>query len=325
MQSITRRKAGKGFSYYLGDEKISDPEVLDRIAKLAIPPAWTDVEIAVSTRAKVQAKGHDSAGRQQAIYSPSFRLRQEKKKFERILEFAQALPKLRQQLDKDLARRQLDREKVLACIVRLIDEEYFRVGNDRYAAEHHHYGITTLRHKHIDVTKTTIVFDFVGKSGKEHHKVVKDPQIAGIIRQLDEMPGYEVFRYEDEEGTRHHLHSTDVNEYIKQHMGSEFTAKDFRTWGGTLLAASAVLEEEFEETASETKRAKTIAKIVKDVAGRLGNTPAIAKSSYIDPRVFKMMDKRHKLEELRTAMNQMKPEKYMTIEEQCVLRMLKGE
>lgn len=325
MAVIERRRIGKSFAYYQNGKRITDPSKLERIAKLAVPPAWKSVEIAASPRSKVQAKGYDSAGRMQAIYNASFRLRQEKQKYERILEFAQALPKLRRQLDKDLRRKRLGKEKVLACIVRLIDEQYFRVGNDQYARENQSYGITTLQSKHVDVTTTTVTFDFVGKSGQEHHKKVHDPQIARIIRQLDEMPGHEIFRYQDENGVMHDLHSNDVNEYIKTYTGGNFTAKDFRTWGGTLLAASALLKEELEEDATKTKRAKAASAIIKDVAKRLGNTPAVTRSSYIDPRVFKLMENEARLRELRDAMTVMKPKKYMTVEEQCVLRILKSD
>ena len=187
---------------------------------------------------------------------------------------------------KDLAHRRLDKAKVLACVVRLIDEAYFRVGNDRYAKANHSYGITTLRSKHATITSTQVTFDFVGKSGKEHVKTIKDGTIARILKQLDELPGYELFRYKDEKGTMHDIHPADVNAYIKTYMGEEFTAKDFRTWGGTLLATSALLQDDLESSASATARKKAVTAVVKRVAKRLGNTPAIARSSYFDPRVI---------------------------------------
>jgi DNA topoisomerase-1 len=320
--SITRRKVGKIYHYFHGDEQITDAAEIERINRLAIPPAWQKVEIAKAKSAKVQARGYDSAGRLQSIYHPTFRIKQEKLKFDRILRFAQKLPALRKQIDKDLRRKRLDREKVLACIVRLIDEAYFRVGNDKYANEHHTYGVTTLRSKHAEITSNTVTFDFVGKSGQEHVKTIKDPQLARIIKQLDELPGYEIFRYQDKKGSIHDLHASDVNEYIKRHMGEEFTAKDFRTWGGTLLATSAILKDELEPDASQTARKRAVTAIVKRVAKRLGNTPAIARSSYIDPRVLVAYEDTVTLPKLRKAMTTMRPKKYLSIDEQMVLKVL---
>lgn len=321
---LTRRKAGKAYHYFDGDKRIDDPTEIARINKLAIPPAWTNVEIAKVKSAKVQARGHDSDGRLQAIYHPTFRIKQEKLKFDRILRFAERLPALRRQVDKDLARKRLGREKVLACIVRLIDQTYFRVGNERYAREHQTYGVSTLRSKHADIHTNTVTFDFTGKSGKEHVKTITDPQLVRLIKQLDELPGYEIFRYQDKTGKMHDLHATDINEYIKQYMGEEFTAKDFRTWGGTLLATSAVISEELEPDASQTARKKAVTAIVKRVAKRLGNTPAIARSSYIDPRVFVAFENGVTLPKLRQAMSKMQPKKYLSVGEQCVLKLLQN-
>lgn len=322
---ITRRKVGKAFHYFKGNEQINNEAEIERINKLAIPPAWKNVEIASSQSVKVQAKGYDASGRLQSLYHPKFRLKQEKLKFDRILRFAEALPKLRRQVEKDLALRQLSKEKVLACIVQLIDEAYFRVGNERYAAEHQSYGITTLRSKHTTVKGTTIVFDFIGKSGQAHHKTIRSPKLARIIKQLDELPGYEIFRYQDTNGAMHDLHSSDVNAYIKTHMGDEFTAKDFRTWGGTLLATSEVLKDELDADASQTARKKSITRIVKRVAKRLGNTPAIARGSYIDPRVLAAYDDGASLPALRQTMQTMRPKKYLSVDEQCVLKLLQSD
>lgn len=322
MSYITRKKVGRSYRYYEGDHPIDDPAFIDRLNKLAIPPAWKNVQIAKSTRSKVQATGYDAAGRKQAIYHPTFRIRQDKQKFDRVLRFAEKLPALRRQINKDLSRRKLDRNKVLACVVRLIDEAYFRVGNERYAKEHHTYGVTTLRSKHAEIRTNTVTFDFVGKSGKEHIKTIEDPQLARIIKQLDELPGYELFRYKDEKGTLHDISATDVNAYIKQYMGEEFTAKDFRTWGGTLLATSFLLKESLEEESKSETQKKKIARIVKNVAKRLGNTPAIAKSSYIDPRVFTALEDQKTLEKVKRTMQTMKPKKYLSVDEQCVLQLL---
>jgi DNA topoisomerase-1 len=319
---ITRQKAGKSYHYFYKNQRITDESDIERINKLVIPPAWQNVEIAKAKSAKIQARGYDAAGRLQSIYNPSFRLKQEKLKFDRILRFAEHLPELRRQVEKDLKRKRLGKEKVLACIVRLIDEAYFRVGSDRYAKEHQTYGVTTLRSKHAQITQNEVTFDFVGKSGKKHIKKIRDSTVARIIRQLDELPGHEIFRYQDKEGNIHDLHANDVNEYIKTYMGEEFTAKDFRTWGGTLLATSAVIKDELEDTASETARKKAVAAMVKRVAKRLGNTPAVARSSYIDPRVIEAYEKSTTLSELRKAITIMKPKKYLSVDEQCVLKLL---
>lgn len=319
---ITRQRKGKHFQYFYNNELITDEAEIERINKLAIPPAWTNVEIAKAKSAKVQARGYDAAKRVQSIYHPTFRIKQEKLKFDRILRFAEHLPALRRQVGKDLARKRLGKEKVLACIVRLIDEAYFRVGNERYAREHHTYGVTTLRSKHAKITSTKVTFDFIGKSGQEHVKTIDDPTLARIIKQLDELPGYELFRYQDEKGNMHDIHSGDVNEYIKKYMGEEFTAKDFRTWGGTLLATSELIKEELEHDASDTARKKVITSVVKRVAKRLGNTPAIARSSYIDPRVIVAYEDGITVPKLRKAITTMRPKKYLSVDEQCVLKVL---
>lgn len=321
---VKRKKVGKAYHYFVDGKQIEDTAEIERINKLAIPPAWQDVEIAPSKSSKIQATGIDTAGRKQMIYHPTFRLQQERQKFDRILRFANNLPQLRRQIDKDLKRRRLGKEKVLACIVRLIDEAFFRVGNDRYAREHATYGVTTLRSKHADITNSTVTFDFVGKSGQEHVKTIKDPEIARIIKQLDELPGYEIFRYQDNKGAMHDLHAADVNEYIKTHMGDEFTAKDFRTWGGTLLATSALLQDELEQEGGATARKKVVTDTVKRVAKRLGNTPAVCRSSYIDPRVIVAYEGGAVLPKVRRAMKNMRPKKYLSVDEQCVLRVLES-
>lgn len=319
--AISRQKAGRGFRYISADGRIvTDKEKISWIESLAIPPAWKEVNIANSPRAKVLATGRDDAGRLQAIYNPSFREKQEKLKFDRILRFAMALPKLRRQVDKDLARKRLGKEKVLACIVKLIDEAYFRVGNESYARQNHSYGITTLRSKHLDVTGDTVTFEFMGKSGQQHVKQITDRQIAYIVKRLDELPGYEIFRYQDPRGAMHDIDSSDVNEYIKQHMGEEFSAKDFRTWGGTLLATTELIASETYQTKKE--RQQMVTSVVKNVAKRLGNTPAIARSSYIDPRVIAAYVDKADITKVRKAMAGMRPKKYLSRDEQCVLRLL---
>jgi len=317
-----RKKSGKKFAYYLGTTKEIDQKIIDRINKLAIPPAWKNVQIAVKPSEKVQATGRDKAGRVQSIYNPVFRAEQEQKKFNRILEFGKQLPGLREQVSKDIAKQSLTKEKVLATIVSLMDEAYFRVGNENYAKANQSYGITTLRRKHTNIKTTTVTFDFIGKSGKRHHKVIKSRRIAGIMKQLDELPGHEVFQYIDANKVKHSINSNDVNQYIKQHMGTDFTAKDFRTWGGTMVAAAALAIEKGHVKESDKKKA--INRCVKQVAKQLGNTPTIARASYIDPRIIETYLNTDVLEGFSRTIAHMKPEKYLKSEEKATLAILKN-
>lgn len=319
---ITRRRHGKKFNYYFGGEKITDPTTLDRITSLAIPPAWHTVAIARSPRSKVQATGYDKAGRKQAIYSTQYRAQQEAAKFERIISFAKHLPAMRRQIEADLHRKGLPKEKVLACVVKLMDNGYFRVGNNVYAKEHQTYGITTVRSRHTDVHGTHVTFDFRGKSGMHHHKTITDRAIARIVRRLDELPGYEVFKYLDESGALRPVNSHDVNAYVKQHMGEEYTAKDFRTWGGTMEMATLLGHEQRPE--SEKERKKIIAAAVKQVAKLLGNTPAVARSSYIDPRIIAAYQDSTLLSEVARATDHMTPPPYYHAEEYYTLRVLEA-
>jgi DNA topoisomerase-1 len=320
MEIIKRKKTGVSFSYYLGDEKINDKKQLKRVKHLAIPPAWKEVEISKSPNSKIQAVGRDSAGRKQMIYSDSHRLKSEKKKFDRTLKFAEKLPKLRRQLEKDLKKHTLTKDKVLATIVTLIDRAYFRVGSEAYARDNQTYGITTMRSKHIDITTTTVTFDFTGKSGQKHHKTIKDKALARIIKQLDELPGYDIFRYVNEHGDSVPINASDVNEYIKRHMGEEFTAKDFRTWGGTMIAVSNLAIAE--RVDSERAMKKTVTQVVKQVAKRLGNTPAIARSSYIDPSVFELFLKGDDIAKVYKTITTIRPKKYIKPEELAVIKLL---
>jgi DNA topoisomerase-1 len=317
--SITRQKSGRGFAYYQNGRLITDKAQIKYLRSLAIPPAWQNVLISVSKTDKILAKGTDAAGRQQAIYHPAYRAAQDEAKFARILQFGEHLPKIRRQVEKDLASRKLGKDKVLACIVKLMDEAYFRVGNEQYAKEHHHYGITTLRSKHADITSTSVIFDFIGKSGQKHHKRINDRQIARIIKQLDELPGYEIFKYVGDDGQVHNIDSNDVNSYIKQHMGQQYSAKDFRTWGGTLLAAAELAAAERASNQRELK--KLITACVKNVAKRLGNTPAVTRSSYIDPRILYAFES-NELSRMRQTIDKIRPRKYLKPEEQGILKLL---
>jgi DNA topoisomerase-1 len=318
---IERRRTGKrSFQYFHDGHQISSKHELDYFKSIGIPPAWQDVKISASHNARIQATGVDKAGRLQYIYHPKFRAHQEREKFERILRFARALPRMRRTTAKHLAKPGLPREKVLACIVQLMDKAYFRVGNEIYAKENQSYGLTTLRSKHTRVWGDTIIFDFIGKSGQPHLKKVTDKRLAKIIKKLDELPGYEIFKYTDEDGQIHDIHSDDVNEYIKDVMGEEFSAKDFRTWGGTLLASIELSQTERSRHISERKKAVT--ECVKKVAQKLGNTPAIARASYIDPRVINAYVVTNDLYKVREAVKSLRQAEYFTADEHCVLHLL---
>jgi DNA topoisomerase-1 len=316
---IERKKHGKGFRYTLQGKSV-DKATLNRVASLAVPPAWTDVQISVNEKSKVQATGYDANGRKQYIYSKAHTAKAEAAKFDRITSFAEKLPKLRKQVQKDMKRWQFDKRKVAAAAVSLMDQEYFRVGNHSYARSNKTYGLTTLRSKHLTVKGDKAIFDFVGKSGQEHHKIVSDEQIAKIVKKLDDMPGYELFRYYDKKGKLHNLTSSDVNEYIKNIMGDDYSAKDFRTWGGTLLAAVELAREARPDT--KTARKKAMTDCVKRVAKKLGNTPAIAKSSYIDPRIFKAYESKDGIKEVYETVKNMRPPKFISRDEALAIKVL---
>ncbi len=318
---IERQRTGtKSFQYFHGGRQITGKDELAYFKSLAIPPAWQDVKIAASHNAKIVATGIDKVGRLQYVYNAKFRARQEKEKFERILRFARALPKMRRVTDEHLKQPGLPREKILACIVQLMDKAYFRVGNEEYALANQHYGLTTLRSKHTQIKGDTIVFDFVGKSGQENLKKVTDKRLAKIVKKLDDLPGYEIFQYVAENGDLKDIDSSDVNEYIKEIMGEEFSAKDFRTWGGTLLASIELTQTERSHSINERKRAVT--ECVKKVAQTLGNTPAIARASYIDPRVIHAYVVTNDLYKVRQAVKTLSRTPYLTSDEHCVLNLL---
>ena len=316
---IERSNHGKGFRYSIDGVRVDRPTV-SRIASMAIPPAWTNVQISVSQKAKIQATGYDAKGRKQYIYSQAHSRKQQAAKFDRIVNFASHLPTLRRRVQKDLKRWRFDKRKVIAAAVSLMDEGYFRVGNEAYARTNKSYGLTTLRSKHVTVKSDKVIFDFTGKSGQRQHKVIRDNEIARIVGKLDDMPGYELFRYYDKNGALHNLTAADVNEYLKANMGSDYSAKDFRTWGGTMLAALELARQTRAGTKAARKKATT--DCVKRVAKKLGNTPAIARSSYIDPRVFEAYDNSDGIHEVYKTVQNMKPGKYLSNDERWVLELL---
>ena len=276
----------RGFFYrYPGtDETVREERVLARIENLKVPPAWEDARIARSPSAKVQAIGYDSAGRLQYLYHPTYRERKEREKFERILRFSEVLPRMRHTTSAHLRRKKLDREKVLATMTRLMNAAYFRVGDERYARKNRTYGIATLRRKHLRVEGDTMVFEYTGKWGQVQRKVVTDARLRRIVEECAALPGYEIFKYLDESGEVRDAKARDLNAYVKEVMGEEFTPKDFRTWAGTLFAAVKLAELGATEDLEQAE--KNLLEAVDDVAQRLGNTRDIARASYISPRVI---------------------------------------
>ena len=281
----TRRRRGKGWRYLDADGRtVRDARLRARFEALAIPPAWTDVWICSSSRGHLQATGTDAAGRRQYLYHPKWHEQRQQEKYERILRFAEGLPDLRRVTAGHLRRKRLDREKAMAAAVRLLDRTNIRLGGEAYAREHDTYGLATLRSKHLSVEGDTLVLDFTGKGGIDNHAEVTDARLATVVAEMDELPGYEVFKYLDEDGDVMDVRSDDVNAYIKEQMGEDFSAKDFRTWAGTVAAAVALSEVGPIEGAKARQRA--VARVCRIAAELLGNTPAVCRASYIDPRVI---------------------------------------
>jgi DNA topoisomerase-1 len=280
-----RRRAGRGFCFCdMHGERITDPKILKRIKALVIPPAWTNVWICPHPRGHIQVTARDARGRKQYRYHPEWQEVRDREKFTRTLAFARALPELRKAVTRDMAGPPLERRTVLATVVRLLEITLIRIGNREYVEQNKSYGLTTLRNRHVAVNGTKLAFDFVGKSGKRHVAELTDRRAARIVKQLQDLPGKELFQYVGEDGERRTIDSADVNDYLRQLSGDDFTAKDFRTWAGTVLAAWALSE--FEKIDSQAAARRNITAAVKKVAGQLGNTPAVCRSSYIHPEIL---------------------------------------
>jgi DNA topoisomerase-1 len=286
---LKRVATGDGFEYFDPDgERIEDPQVLDRIRALAIPPAWTDVWISPQASGHIQATGRDVKGRKQYRYHDGWSAHASETKFERLPAFAQALPRLRKRVERDMASRGITRDKVLATAVRLLETTLIRVGNAQYAKQNRSYGLTTLNKRHLEVGATALTFAFRGKSGVEHEVRVRDRRLATVVRALRELPGQQLFKYRDADGALCTITSDDVNAYIRDAMGEQFSAKDFRTWAGTVSAARALRDMPTPASPTEAKRKITVC--VKAVSGVLGNTPTVCRSSYVHPKVFEMFE-----------------------------------
>jgi DNA topoisomerase I len=288
---IRRIRRGRGFSYEEEDgTRIEDRETLDRIRELVIPPAWREVWICPYPNGHIQATGYDEAGRKQYMYHPVWRDQRDRAKFAEMERFGKALPRMRERTGEDLGRRGLVRERVLACAVRLLDLGFFRIGSERYAEENETYGLATLRLKHVRIERGVAVFDYTAKNGKRHRQEIADPAVVPTIKALVKRRGGgpDLLAYRNGRGWRD-VESPEINEYLKQAMGGDYSAKDFRTWNATVLAA-VELATNGHDAATKTARKRAATAATKRVAEYLSNTPAVCRASYIDPRVFDRYD-----------------------------------
>lgn len=324
-----QRKGSKsrGFSYVdASGKKIAEGESLERIASLVIPPAWRHVRIAPSSRSNIQAVGMDTTGRIQYIYNPKFTRKQQERKYAKIEKFGQYLPALREVTNRDLSLDGFPREKVLAVMLRLINSLYFRIGTEKSARHYKTYGITTLQNRHFSIGRRgQLIFEFVGKSHIQHRKVLVDAELAAVMKDLKNLGGVrKLFHYLDEEGKPRAVHPRELNEYLKAATAPEFSSKDFRTWGGTLMAAVELAEIGKPESASDMK--KNVVRAVKRVAEQLGNTPSVCRSSYIHPAVLETYESGLILDEFiprRSRLIKLKQAGYEP-EETSLLRLLRS-
>ncbi len=312
---ITRKRSGRAFRYLDSDgHAVRERETLSRIKSLAIPPAWKDVWICPLPSGHLQATGRDEKGRKQYRYHPRWRMVRDENKYGRMIAFGKTLPRIRERTDRDLALPGLPREKVLATVVRLLELSLIRVGNDEYARSNRSYGLTTMRNRHVAVEGSRVRFRFRGKSGIVHEIDIADRRLARIVNHCQDLPGQKLFEYIDEDGTVQELNSEAVNDYLREITGHDFTAKDFRTWAGTVLAALAL--QEFEAFDSQTQAKKNVVSAIQRVAERLGNTPAVCRKCYVHPSVLdayldgSMIEslKRRTKEEMDESLGDLRPE-----------------
>lgn len=283
---ITRRRAGRGWAYFDADgERITDRDEIDRLNAVGLPPAYKDAWFCPSGNGHILATGIDDKGRKQYRYHPDFRTARESEKFDQCLAFGKLLPKVRKRVETDLARRALSRERALASVVRLLDQGVVRVGNESYAKSNKSFGATTLRQRHVTVSGKTVRLRFKAKSGKMQEVAVTDHRLAHFVRKMEDLPGQNLFQYLDEDGEPQPVGSAEVNAYLCETMGEHFTAKNFRTWHASVLAF---------ELLAGSKDQLTIAALMEQVAERLGNTPAIARKSYVHPAVVALVDRQAK-------------------------------
>ena len=317
MPGISRKRLRGRFAYFLPrGERIRDPDEIQRINRLAIPPAYTDVWICPDPQGHLQATGRDARGRKQYRYHPRWREIRDSTKYERMLAFGQALPRLRSRLENHLALPGLPREKVMALVVTLLESTLIRIGNSRYARSNRSYGLTTLCTRHVDIQGTAIRFQFRGKSGVEHRVTLRDRRLARLMRRCMELPGQQLFQYLDEDGQRRSVSSSDVNLYLREMTGCDFTAKDYRTWAGSALALQRLRQL---DCSPEAVAKQNLLETVRQVARQLGNTPAVCRQCYIHPAILQAFSE-GALVGLRTA----RKRKWLSAEEAALLRFLQG-
>jgi DNA topoisomerase-1 len=325
-----RRRGSKSRGFWYEDargRRVHEEAAIERIKSLAVPPAWKHVRVAPGAKCRVQAIGMDAAGRVQRIYHPTFAARRQREKFEKIIRFGDALARLRAQTNEDIAREGLPRERVLAVVIRLINDLYFRVGSEESVRRYRTYGVTTLRNRHLEIKRGgRLVFSFIGKHHVAHRRVLVDEELATLMRDIQSLRGARLFQFYDEELKRRRpITPRDVNDYIKAATSAEFSAKDFRTWGGTLLCAVALAD--LGKTDDEKRAKKNIARAVERVAERLGNTPTVCRASYIHPLVIESYLKGTTLEEFRPRkerrIGRQQPDYHP--EERALLKMLKAQ
>lgn len=321
---IVRRRAGKGFWYKdTRGTKITDRQTLERISNLAIPPAWSEVWISPNPKGHIQATGRDQRGRKQYRYHAKWTNHRDEAKYSTLIDFAHALPRLRRSIEADLRKRGVPYERVLASIIWLLDNSMIRVGNTSYARDNGSFGLTTLQDKHVDVKGSTLRFAFRGKSGKEWKLKVNDRRIATIVKGVQDLPGQQLFQYEDGEGARRAVASQDVNDYIRAASGADFSSRHFRTWGGTVTAARLLAETELPEEKRDIARAMN--RVLDQVAARLGNTRAVCRGCYIHPSVLTAWNEGRLGKELTLIRSRMrKPLQGLDHEEAIVLRWLEA-
>lgn len=320
--AIRRELRDDEFLYFRDRTRIRRASEIQRIESVGVPPAWTNVEISSNPSAKVLARGQDAAGRTQAIYHPRYRRKQDRKKFDRIVRFAQSLPRLRAQVDRDLRRRNLTLDLANACVVRLLDNLYLRIGNSEYTRRHGSFGVTTLQKQHVNIEGANVEFTYAGKSGKRQRHRLRDVRVVRVVDQLMQEPGPELFQYLDKHKNLHELKSSDVNRYLREHLGPGFSAKDFRTWGATVIAVRALLRCEAEELRDPREASRAAQSAVREVADVLGNTPAVARSSYIDPRILAAFEQPDVIARVRQKQSRLRNRKYQDRDEQSALALL---
>lgn len=317
-----RGKHGKDFRYYdLEGKLIKDKQVIERIEALGIPPAWEEVWICPSANGHIQATGKDEKGRKQYIYHTKWNELSKETKFSKMLFFSSVLPDIRQKISSDMRIDSLSQEKVLATIVWLLDHTYIRIGNKTYADENDHFGLTTFRNRHVDVHGSTVTFEFVGKSGKKHKVGITHPRVAKTIKKLEDLPGYELFQYVDESGEPRPVDSADVNDYLKSLAKEAVTAKDFRTWGGTVTSATSLVD--IGDFKNKTELKNNVCEAVKQTAAVLGNTTAVCRNYYIHPVVFKTYEDKVLIPHFDTHRKNSKKVKGLDLDEYAVQKLLK--